>query len=151
MASKLANTGVYATSIKTQQSGEGIKSIRPSCKKWEQKWLEVIFSFVFLWNSFVSINKWWLNHMEALKILKLVWVAAHIYTQPWTNYQNPIQHFVKLMKFMTGYCWVLYKSLPWSVCVWLCDDAFKPSWEFSNFNLMTIGVLAPCVCTGLTR
>jgi hypothetical protein len=39
--------------IKIQQSGQGIKSIQPSCKKWEQKWSDGIFSFVFFGISFV--------------------------------------------------------------------------------------------------
>ena len=45
------------TAIKMQQSGEGIKSIRPSCKKWEGKWSDGIFSFVFFTISFVYAKK----------------------------------------------------------------------------------------------
>ena len=44
------------TAIKMQQSGEGIKLIRPSYEKWEQKWSEPTFSFVFLGNYFVNFG-----------------------------------------------------------------------------------------------
>ena len=39
--------------IKMQHSDGGIRSIGPSCKKWEQKLSDDKFSFVFFENSFV--------------------------------------------------------------------------------------------------
>ena len=41
------------TAKQMQQSGEGIMLIRPSCQKWERKWSDGIFSFVFFRISFV--------------------------------------------------------------------------------------------------
>ena len=53
------------TAIKMQQSGEGIKSIWPSCLIWEQKLSAGIYSFVFLRNYFVIAK----NGSHSLKMV----------------------------------------------------------------------------------
>ena len=51
-----------------QQSGKGIESIQPSCKKWEQKWTDGIFSFVFFGISFVNAKNGEMKKHPALAV-----------------------------------------------------------------------------------
>ena len=70
------------TALKMQHSGEGIKLIRPSYWKWEQKWSDSIQSFVFF-GQFLCIYKIaWPLQKKAQKNLKFFLVASEVYVQP---------------------------------------------------------------------
>jgi hypothetical protein len=58
MASNVANMVSMEQAVKMQQSGEGSRLDLP-VKKWEQKWPEATFSFVFFGKFLCKHKKWW--------------------------------------------------------------------------------------------
>ena len=73
--SKWAST---ETAIKMQQPGEGIKLIRPFCKKWEQIWSDGKFSYVFFQTFLCICRKWWPHLINALKLTKFFLVHPEV-------------------------------------------------------------------------